>query len=149
NPVEVKPFGMDRPQSSSKLPNRVKRVGTVSWLSASTADSRFSASSRASAAADRKHGSAATRPESFMSFHADEGHIEEPRLRRYETLDLRGHGTGIEIMDDKKPWRIINEALVRLCKGLGNHFWVRGFRKGLERGIEFRVLPLLKIEAVW
>src|ERR1700722_5633242 len=82
------------------------------------------------------------------SLHTDQGQIDEPRLRRYKTLDLRTHRPRVEIVDDVEPGRVVDEAFVRLAEGSRDHFRIGGFRKGLEGVVECVILPLLEIEAV-
>src|SRR5437660_8131119 len=49
--------------------------------------------------------------------HAHQRQIDEPRLRRNKTLDLRAHRAGIEIVDDVEPRGIVDEPLMRLAIG--------------------------------
>src|SRR5882672_6145828 len=79
---------------------------------------------------------------------ADQGQIDEPRLRRHETLDLWAHCTRVEIVDDEKPGRIIDDALMRLAISGRNGFRIGRLGNRLERVLEFVVLPLLEIESV-
>src|SRR4029077_3166423 len=52
---------------------------------------------------------------------ADQSKIDEPGLRRDEPFDLRAHRAGIEIVDDKEPRRVVDEALMRLAIGGRDH----------------------------
>ena len=49
--------------------------------------------------------------------HADQGQIDEPRLRRDESLDLRAHRARIEVVNDEEPGRIVDQPLMGLAIG--------------------------------
>ena len=63
--------------------------------------------------------------------HAHQRQIDEPRLRRNKTLDLRAHRAGIEIVDDVEPGGIVDEPLMRLAIGGRDRLRIGRFRDRL------------------
>src|ERR1700694_105206 len=84
----------------------------------------------------------------LVLLHADQGQIDKPRLRRNKTLHLRAHRARIEIVDNVKPGRVVDETFMRLAIGGRDRLGIGALRNRLEGGVEFIVFPLLKIEAV-
>src|ERR1700736_6887327 len=64
---------------------------------------------------------------------ADQGQIDKPRLRRNKTLHLRAHRARIEIMDNIKPGRIVDEAFMCLAVGGRDDFRVGRLWNTLRR----------------
>ena len=63
------------------------------------------------------------------SAHADQGEVEEPRLRRDEALHPLAHGPRVEVVDDEEPGRIVDQPLMR------------GAVRRLDRGRVGRIRP--------
>src|SRR6202171_6620878 len=78
--------------------------------------------------------------------HADQGQIDEPRLWRDETPNLRTHRARVEIMDNIKPGRVVDETFMRLAIGSGDCFGIGGLLDRVGGVGDFVVLTLLKIE---
>src|SRR6267378_2366396 len=85
---------------------------------------------------------------SSVLLYTDQGQIDEPRLWRDESPDLRTHRARVQIVDNIKPGRVVDETFMGLAIGRRDCFGIGGLRNRLEGGVEFVVLPLLEIEAV-
>src|SRR5215831_10532291 len=46
--------------------------------------------------------------------HVNRGEVLEPALRADKALDVLRHGSGVAVMDDEHPGRVVDENLVRL-----------------------------------
>src|SRR6266567_3492152 len=84
-----------------------------------------------------------------VSVDADAGEVLRPALRRLEAFDLRRHRSGIEIVHDPNPGRLVDDKAVRLGEDLVPGRWIESFLRAYQEIVEPRIGPMAPILVLW